>query len=75
LKSIRRATNSASAPAHPTVRVTRFKISSIEGPVEKAIMPPSEILRDGIVQKDQGYPFTKTTGPEPSKLPNSVCRS
>ncbi|KAJ7936691.1 hypothetical protein B0H13DRAFT_1853120 [Mycena leptocephala] len=32
-------------------------MSSIESPVEKAIMPPSEIFRDGIVQNDQGYPF------------------
>ncbi|KAJ7796054.1 hypothetical protein B0H14DRAFT_2620315 [Mycena olivaceomarginata] len=36
-------------------------MSSIESPVEKVIMPLSEILRDGIVLNDQGSPFPKKT--------------
>jgi hypothetical protein len=49
-------------PAHPAVKVRRFKMSSVESPVEKAIMPPSGTLRDRIVQNDQGYPFPKNPG-------------
>ncbi|KAJ7905933.1 hypothetical protein B0H13DRAFT_1881101 [Mycena leptocephala] len=73
LKSIPRTMNSASAPAHPAVKVTRFKMAAASGAgftplsksriskcrVEKAIIPLSEIFRDGIVQNDQGYPLPK----------------
>jgi hypothetical protein len=61
LKSIPKAMNSASGLADPAVKVTHFKMSSIKSPVEKVIMPLSEILRDGIVLNDQGYPFPKKT--------------
>jgi hypothetical protein len=34
-------------------------MSSLESPVEKAIVPLSEILRDGIVQNEQAIHFQR----------------
>jgi hypothetical protein len=51
--------NSASGLAHPAVKVMHFKMSSLESPVEKAIVPLSEILRDGIVQNEQAIHFQR----------------